>query len=190
MDEQAFLQSRETRLHKLHLCCGKKQTNKQTQKQTSGQMIERKAWCALARLATTSSPDFVRADFWTWAFYVATQTSQQPSCKLNLESEVEVLQLGRHRKLRVSSRGASDLWQLACAVDNSAQTPCRDQVGMRTSVRSACGCYQTNKPAVSPWEALCCTIRLLPQTNRLRKGWWQTRHLLFKASTFMFLDWW
>lgn len=42
-----------------------------------------------------------------------------------------------------------------------------------------------------PWEVLCCIIRLLPQTNRLRKGWWPDFYLdLAKASTFMFLDWW
>lgn len=68
-------------------------------------------------------------------------------------SEVEVSDPGRHRKLRVSSRGPQIYDN---AVDNSTQTACRDQVGMSTSVmlRSACGCYQTNKPAVSPWETL------------------------------------
>lgn len=35
---------------------------------------------------------------------------------------------------------------------------------------------ESNKSVVSPWEALCCTIRLLPQTNRLRKGWWRTQY--------------
>lgn len=53
---------------------------------------------------------------------------------------------------------------------------------------------ESNKSVVSPWEVLW-TIRLLPQTNRLRKGWWQIQHFVFyfklvKASTFMFLDWW
>lgn len=51
-----------------------------------------------------------------------------------------------------------------------------------------------NKSVMSPWEVLCCTIRLLPQTNRLRKGWWRIQHFfcfkLAEASTFMFLDWW
>lgn len=153
---------------------------KKTQK-TSGQMwiIHAKALMCIKAVPKTSSPDVAGVDSWAWAFYVTTQTNQQPSCKLNSDQKWRF----RTRDVIESSEfrvGSLRFMTMRWIIPRRPPAEIRWVWGQAWRSEVHVDVIRLiNQPCLL--GKLSCTIRLLPQTNRLRKGWWQTWHLLFKS---------
>lgn len=65
---------------------------------------------------------------------------------------------------------------------------CRGKSWSSLKLKNQCmpTCLESINSAMSSWGVLCCAIRLLPQTNRLRKGWWYFLWIKWHINLYIF----